>query len=188
MPEGFDDRNAPHVFRRLIAHAGKRVLIIAHILFHIRPRHAPHRHKAENHGQQAHKAETPVKDKQQRKDSQRRGDGRRQIRQTVREIRFRSRAGLCHDTPRFSRADSLYHARRKKRDFLQQVNANISRRPERRDMGTHQRGEVNQHGQQGRAYRHPTVSDNSRRLREVRRDRQNFPYDTVEKYERRQSQ
>ena len=164
LPEGFHNRNAPHILHRLVVHIRQGVLVELHVLRHGRSGHFEHSRKAQDYRQEADKAKPPVKQKQHDDHAHRRGDRRRHIGKLVGQIGFGGRAAVADDAANFSAACLPDETQGQLGNMGHQRLADISGDTEGRQVGTHQSADIDHDGQHRKSHRHPAVADDVRGL------------------------
>ena len=186
LPEGLDHRDTPDVLHGLIGHRLQGVAVLPHFFSHPLAGHGRHNEESQHHRRKAQQPQPPVKCQQQHQQPHRGGDGVVLVGQLVCQIGLGGSGALVDDLAQLAAAEGLGKAQRQHRQMLRHRQPQIGRHPERRQMGAHQRCNVNEVGQHRKQHCHPAVMGDVHRLRIVRRSVQHIPQDLPDVHKRHQ--
>ena len=143
LPEGLDHRNAPDVFHCLIGHGLQGVTVLPHFFSHLLAGHGRHNEESQHHRRKAQQPQPPVERQQQHQQPHRGGDGVVLVGQLVGKIGLGGSGALMDDLTQLAAAKGLGKAQWEHRQMFRHCQPQIRRHPERRQMGAHQRRNVN---------------------------------------------
>jgi hypothetical protein len=186
LPEGLDHRNASDVLHGLIGHSLQCVAVLPHFFNHPLAGHGRHNEESQHHRRKAQQTQPPVKRQQQNQQPHRGSDGVVLVWQLVGQIGLGGSGALMDDLAQLTTAKSFGKAQRQHRQMLRHRQPQIGRHPERRQVGAHQRCNVNKVRQHCKQHCHPAVMGDVHRLRVVRRGVQHIPQDHPDIEERDQ--
>ena len=186
MPEGLDHRDAPDVLHGLVGHSLQGVAVLPHFFSHPLAGHGRHDEESQHHRRKAQQTQPPVERHQQNQQPHRGSDGVVLVWQLVGQIGLGCSGALMDDLAQLTAAESLGKAQRQHRQMLRHRQPQIGRHPERRQVGAHQRCNVNKVRQHCKQHCHPAVMGDVHRLRVVRRGVQHIPQDLPDVHKRHQ--
>ena len=144
MPEGLDHRDTPDVLHGLIGHSLQGIAVLPHSFSHLLASHGRHNEEGQHHRRKAQQPQPPVERQQQNQQPHRGGDGVVLVGQLVGQIGLGGSGALMDDFTQLAAAESLGKAQRQHRQMLRRRQPQIGRHPERRQVGAHQRRNVNE--------------------------------------------
>ena len=186
LPEGLDHRDTPDILHGLIGHRLQGVAVLPHFFSHPLAGHGRHDEKRQHHRRKAQQTQPPVERQQQNQQPHRGGDGVVLVGQLVGQIGLGGSGALMDDFTQLAAAESLGKAQRQHRQMLRHRQPQIGRHPERRQVGAHQRCNVNKVSQHRKQHCHPAVMGDVHRLRIVRCGVQHIPQDLPDVHKRHQ--
>ena len=186
LPEGLDHRDTPDVLHGLIGHRLQGVAVLPHFFSHLLASHGRHNEESQHHRRKAQQPQPPVERQQQNQQPHWGGDGVVLVGQLVGKISLGGSGALMDDLTQLAAAEVLGKAQRQHRQMFRHRQPQIGRHPERRQMGAHQRRNVNEVGQHRKQHCHPAVMGDVHRLRIVRRGVQHIPQDLPDVHKRHQ--
>ena len=186
LPEGLDHRDAPDVLHGLVGHRLQGVAVLPHFFSHPLAGHGRHDEESQHHRRKAQQTQPPVERQQQNQQPHRGSDGVVLVWQLVGQIGLGCSGALMDDLAQLTAAESLGKAQRQHRQMLRHRQPQIGRHPERRQVGAHQRCNVNKVRQHCKQHCHPAVMRDVHRLRVVRRGVQHIPQDLPDVHKRHQ--
>jgi len=143
LSEGLDHRNAPDVFHCLVGHGLQGVAVLPHFFDHLLAGHGRHNEESQRHRRKAQQPQPPVERQQQHQQPHRGGNGVVLVGQLVGKIGLGGSGALVDDLAQLTAAEVLGKAQRQQCQMLRHRQPQIGRHPERRQMGAHQRCNIN---------------------------------------------
>ena len=143
LPEGLDHWNAPDVFHCLVGHGLQGIAVLPHFFDHPLAGHGRHNEKSQHHRRKAQQPQPPVERQQQHQKPHRGGDGVVLVGQLVGKIGLGGSGALVDNLAQLTAAEVLGKAQRQQCQMLRHCQPQIGRHPKRRQMGAHQRCNIN---------------------------------------------
>ena len=186
LPEGLDHRDTPDVLHRLVGHSLQGIAVLPHFFSHLLASHGRHNEEGQHHRRKAQQPQPPVE--RQQKNQQTYGCCHCIIfvRQLMGEKGLRCASTLVDDLAQLTAAKRLRKAQRQCGKVFGNLQPQIGRHSERRQMGAHQCRNVNEVSQHRKQHCHPAVMGDVHRLRIVRRGVQHIPQDLPDVHKRHQ--
>ena len=167
--EDLDHRDAAHIFGARLAYAILRRLILGHEPGVLAAHHGEHREYGNHRCHKTRGSHPPVKHEHQYDHAQKQGDRPHDVRQIVREQRFRLSCRRIQSIADQTRGVRIKEAQWSPQHMGNAPLADVGCRAKRRQMGTHQPRKIQQYAAHRKARCHPAITRNALRLHPVRR-------------------
>ncbi len=143
LPKGFDHGNAPNILHRLVGHGCQGIAVLPHFFRHLLAGHGRHNGKRKEDRQQTQQSQPPVEYEQQHQKPCRGCHSTPLVRQLMGKIGFRCPGALLNDLAQLAAAEGLRKAQGELCQMGCHRQAKVGRHPECRQVGAHQRPDVN---------------------------------------------
>ena len=169
------DGDAAHVLGAGLAHDILGRLVLHHQARVFAGHHGRHGAHGDHRRQQAGRAHTPIEHEHQHQHGDKHGHGAYDIGQIVGQQRLSLGSRAVQPVAQQARGVGIEEAQRRLHQVGHARLPDVRSRAERRQVGAHQRGKVDDDARHREGEGHPSVAGDARRLRPVRRDGDQIP-------------